>query len=257
MGFAGATLSLFAVPDMPMIGPGDDLARIILDALAVAGFALQDGDVVAVAQKIISKSEDRYVDLASVVPSPEAERLALATAKDARFVELVLRESRRVVRFRADLLIVEHRHGYTMANAGIDHSNIAVAGEERVLLLPEDSDAAAEALRTALETGCGRKLAVLINDSFGRPWRRGTVGVALGAAGLPAVRDLRGQPDLFGRTLRVTEIGYADEIAAAASLLMGQAAEGRPVVVLRGVDLSGPHGSGRSLVRPEKEDLFR
>ncbi len=255
----GASLSLYAVPGLKMIAPGDDLAAIILEGLAKAGFVLRDGDLVAVAQKIVSKAEGRYVDLGTVTPSAEAVTLAAAVAKDPRFVEVVLSESRRVVRHRPDLLIVEHRDGYIMANAGIDHSNIdnPGKGDERVLLLPQDADAAAASLREALERGSGCRLAVLINDSFGRPWRRGTVGVALGAAGLPALKDMRGQPDLFGRTLRVTEIGYADEIAAAASLLMGQAAEGRPVVVVRGLDLSGPHSPGRSLVRPEREDLFR
>jgi coenzyme F420-0:L-glutamate ligase/coenzyme F420-1:gamma-L-glutamate ligase len=211
-----------------------------------------------VAQKIVSKAEDRSVDLATVVPSPRAVALGAEIGKDPRLVEVLLRESVRVVRSRPNLLIVEHRLGFVMANAGVDQSNVAPQdGVHRVLLLPRDPDASAEALRARLAERFGVPLAVIINDSFGRAWRRGTVGVAIGAAGLPALVDLRGRPDLFGRILEVSIIGFADEIAAAASLLMGQADEARPVVLVRGLDWTGPATAGREMLRPAAEDLFR
>jgi coenzyme F420-0:L-glutamate ligase / coenzyme F420-1:gamma-L-glutamate ligase len=178
--------------------------------------------------------------------------------KDPRFVEVVLSESKRVVRHRPGLLIVEHRLGFVMANAGIDHSNIeGEAGSERVLLLPVDPDGSAQALRQYLIGAFGVGLGVIISDSFGRPWRKGTVGVALGAAGLPALVDLRGHPDLFGRELLVTETGFADEIAAAAGLLMGQADEAVPMVLVRGLAWSAPDRPAGFLVRPAEHDLFR
>ncbi len=252
---AGATLELIAVPGIPMVQAGDDLAALIADGLARADLVTRPGDVLVVAQKVVSKAEGRMVDLASVTPSPRAIALAEEVQKDPRLVELILSESVRVVRARPGLLIVEHRLGFVMANAGVDRSNVAPpqdGTEERVLLLPCDPDASAEALRARLG------VPVVINDSFGRAWRRGTVGVAIGAAGLPALLDLRGRPDLFGRRLEVSITGFADEIAAAASLVMGQGAEARPVVLVRGLVWDGaPPSRATDLVRPAAEDLFR
>jgi coenzyme F420-0:L-glutamate ligase/coenzyme F420-1:gamma-L-glutamate ligase len=211
-----------------------------------------------VAQKIVSKAEGRYVDVKTVEPSEPAIALAAETEKDPRFVEIVLGESKRVVRRRPGLLIVEHRLGFVMANAGIDHSNIPAGdGVERVLLLPEDPDGSAERLRQRIADTYGVPVAVIVSDSFGRAWRKGTVGIALGAAGLPAVIDMRGQPDLFGRELLVTETGFADEIAAAAGLVMGQADEAIPMVLVRGLDWSAPEVPAAALVRPAEHDLFR
>jgi coenzyme F420-0:L-glutamate ligase / coenzyme F420-1:gamma-L-glutamate ligase len=249
-------IELIGVPDLPLVVPGDDLAAIISSGLERNGLRLTAGDVVVVAHKIVSKAEDRVVDLAKVQPSHRARALAAETAKDPRLVELILSESNRVVRQRQGLLITEHRLGYVMANAGIDQSNVGPDGG-RVLLLPLDPDQSAEALRSRLSAQYGCDLAVIINDSFGRAWRRGTVGVALGVAGLPAVRDLRGEPDLFGRELQVTIVGFADEIAAAASLIMGQAAERLPVVLVRGLAWSEASSPAQSIVRPDAEDLFR
>jgi len=210
------------------------------------------------AQKIVSKAEGRYVDLATVTPSPRAGKIAAETDKDPRLVELILEDSRRVVRQRPGVLIVEHRLGYVMANAGIDRSNVDPGmGAEPVLLLPRDPDGSAAELRRRLAARYGAAPAVIIADSFGRAWRRGTVGIALGAAGLPSMQDYRGRPDLFGRPLRITETGFADEIAAAASLLMGQADEGQPAVLVRGLAWSGGDAPASALVRPAAEDLFR
>ena len=253
-----ASIELIAVPGMPQVAAGDDLAELILGKLAASGLALAEGDVVVVAQKIVSKAEGRIVDLAEVIVSPRAEALAREVGKDPRLVEIILAESRRVVRHRPNVLIVEHRLGFVMANAGVDQSNVAPEdGRERALLLPRDPDASAERLRAALTARTGRTLGVVINDSFGRAWRRGTVGIAVGNAGIPALLDKRGDQDLFGRTLRVTLIAVADEIAAAASLLMGQADEGRPVVVVRGPLPRGPAMPAAALVRPAGEDMFR
>jgi len=253
-----ASLRLWALAGLPMVRAGDDVATLIAAALAREGLVLQDRDVLVIAQKIVSKAEGRTVDLAAVTPSARAIALADEIGKDPRLVEVILAESVRVVRTRPNLLIVEHRLGFVMANAGVDQSNVAPQdGVHRVLLLPRDPDASAEALRRRLADRSGADIAVIINDSFGRAWRRGTCGIAIGAAGLPALIDLRGRPDLFGRTLEVSIIGFADEIAAAASLLMGQADEARPVVLVRGLDWSLPATNAHELVRPENEDLFR
>jgi coenzyme F420-0:L-glutamate ligase/coenzyme F420-1:gamma-L-glutamate ligase len=210
------------------------------------------------AQKVVSKAEARYIDLATVVPSARAQSLAAEVEKDPRLVEVILGESRRVVRRRPGILIVEHRLGFVMANAGVDRSNVdPEAGAEPVLLLPRDPDGSAATLLARLSAHFGKPLAVIISDSWGRAWRRGTVGVALGAAGLPAVMDLRGRPDLFGHELRVTETGFADEIASAASLLMGQAAEATPAVLVSGLSWSAPSMPANALLRPPEEDLFR
>ena len=243
-----ASLQLFALPDLPMVQAGDDLAALLSAAMARAGLAPEQGDVLAVAQKIVSKAEGRSIALASVTPSQAARDLTAQTGKDARLIELILSESERVVRARPNLIIVKHRLGFVMANAGIDQSNVGEEGH--ALLLPRDPDGSAAALAARLG------LPVVITDSFGRAWRRGTVGVAIGAAGLPALHDLRGQPDLFGRTLMVSITGFADEIAAAAGLVMGQGSEGHPAVLLRGLSWSGAENPAAELLRPAQEDLF-
>jgi coenzyme F420-0:L-glutamate ligase / coenzyme F420-1:gamma-L-glutamate ligase len=251
-----SALELVALRGLPMVREGDDIAELIVRALGHR--ELHNGDVIVVAQKIVSKAEGRSIDLASVTPSAEAVRLAAQVSKDPRLVEVVLSESVRVVRSRPNLIIVQHRLGFVMANAGVDQSNVAPAdGVHRVLLLPRDPDASAEALRQKLQQRYGVALGVVISDSFGRAWRRGTCGIAIGAAGLPSLIDLRGQPDLFGRTLEVSIIGFADEIAAAASLLQGQAAEAQPVVLVRGLTWSAPAAPAAVLVRSPEEDLFR
>ncbi len=253
-----AGISLTPLSGIKLIEPGDDLAAIAVDALAASGLVPQDRDVLVVVQKIVSKAEGRYVDLADVQPSERAASLAAEVDKDPRFVEVVLSESRRVVRHRPGLLIVEHRLGFVMANAGIDRSNItSEEGVERVLLLPVDPDGSARALQQRLAAIFNVRLGVVISDSFGRPWRRGIVGIALGAAGLPAYVDLRGHPDLFGRELKVTETAFADEIAAAASLVTGQADEAVPMVLVRGLGWSAPDVPAAYLVRPAEHDLFR
>lgn len=251
-------VEIIGLPGVPMVQPGDDLAALAVSALVDAAIAPETGDVLVIAQKIVSKAEDRFVDVSTVKPSAKAETLAAQTGKDARFCEVVLSESKRVVRHRANLIIAEHRLGWVMANAGIDHSNVAPGdGAERVLLLPLDPDASARAIREELVASYGVPIAVIVSDSFGRPFRRGTVGIALGAAGLPAVIDWRGHPDLFGRALEVTETGFADEIAAAASLVMGQADEAMPMVLVRGLAWTAPDADGAALVRPPEHDLFR
>ncbi|HEV3185569.1 MAG TPA: coenzyme F420-0:L-glutamate ligase [Xanthobacteraceae bacterium] len=271
MGFAAARLNpsydlmtnptrieIIGVPGVPLVKPGDDLAALMATALEQAALRPVAGDIVVVAQKIVSKAEDRFVDLATVEPSARARALGAEIGKDPRLVEVILGESKRVVRQRHHVLIVEHRLGFVMANAGVDHSNVgAPDGRERVLLLPRDPDGSADALRRRLSEHFGCAVAVIINDSFGRPWRRGTAGVAIGAAGLPSVIDLRGRPDLFGQTLQTSIVGFADEIAAAASAVMGQAAEGMPVVLVRGLGWSDPPSPAGALVRPAEEDLFR
>jgi coenzyme F420-0:L-glutamate ligase / coenzyme F420-1:gamma-L-glutamate ligase len=255
---AAAELQLIALPEFPQVAGGDDLAAFTAQALTRAGVALQAEDVLVFAQKIVSKAEGRRIDLTTVMPSAQAIELSHTVRKDPRLVELVLRESRRVIRASKDVLIVEHRLGLIMANAGIDQSNVAdPAGGEFALLLPEDPDASAARLRERLGTLTGCAPGVLISDSFGRPWRLGTVGVAIGCAGVAATLDLRGQQDLFGRPLRVTMVGHADEIAAAASLLMGQGSEARPVILLRGLGSRGPRQNAAALIRPAQEDLFR
>jgi coenzyme F420-0:L-glutamate ligase / coenzyme F420-1:gamma-L-glutamate ligase len=252
------TVTLIALADMPLIRPGDDLAALLAAAIERRTGELARGDVLVVAQKIVSKAEGRYVDLARIEPGTEAQRLAGETEKDPRLVQVILDESRRIVRHRPGVLIVEHRLGYVMANAGIDRSNVDPAmGADPVLLLPRDPDASAAALRERLSARFGVAPAVIVSDSFGRAWRCGTTGIALGAAGLPALLDMRGHPDLYGRALRVTEIGVADEIAAAASLLMGQADEAVPAALLRGIAWSAPASPAAALIRAAEEDLFR
>ena len=255
MGVAAASLQLFALSGVPLVKPGDDLGVLILAALKASGLVLQSDDVLVLAQKIVSKSEGRFVELASVEPSARALQLARLCNKDARLVEVILGESREVVRVRRDVLVVEHRLGYVLANAGVDASN--VGDEGKVLLLPLDPDASCMALRAALQDAMGVDAGVLINDSWGRAWRIGTIGTALGVAGVPGVEDLRGKPDLFGRKLRSSELAVADELASAASLMMGQAGEGHPVVLVRGFPYPLRESSAAELLRPRSLDLFR
>ena len=260
MSTSAAELRITALPDFPHVKQGDDLAAMVVAVATRAGIELRCDDVLVLAQKIVSKAEGRRVDLKTVTPSPRALEIATTVQKDPRLVELVLRESRRIVRMAKDVLIVEHRHGWVMANAGIDQSNVAEPGSgEFALLLPEAADASAARLRERLGELTGSAPAVVISDSFGRPWRLGTVGIAIGCAGIAATLDLRGKTDLFGRPLRVTVVGHADEVAAAASLVMGQAAEARPVVLVRGLPSQSPqqHQPATSLIRQPEQDLFR
>jgi coenzyme F420-0:L-glutamate ligase / coenzyme F420-1:gamma-L-glutamate ligase len=252
------SLEVVGLNGLPLIKAGDDLVELIASSLKQNGVEPRAQDVLVVAQKVVSKAEGRMVDLATIEPSDSARTLAVEVDKDPRLVEIILSESARVVRARRNVLIVEHRLGFIMANAGVDQSNVGPAdGASRVLLLPENPDRSAEALRNGLTALTGIDLAVVINDSFGRPWRQGTAGVAIGVAGLPALIDLRGRPDLFGRKLEVSVIGFADEIAAAASLVMGQADEAAPVVLIRGLRWSAPESTAATIVRSPNEDLFR
>ena len=251
------TLTLSALPGIPLIEPGADLTAIIAEALARAGLEPHDHDVLVVAQKIVSKAEGRLIDLDTIAPSARAMELAGATGKDPRLVELVLRESDSVIRTAPNIIIVAHRLGLVMANAGIDQSNIRHGDGEWALLLPADPDGSALRLKHALDQRFGVNLAVIVSDSFGRAWRNGVTGVAIGSAGLPSLVSRIGDPDLFGRTLRVTEIALADEIATAASLLMGQADEGLPAVLVRGLAWSGAALPAAALIRPRERDLFR
>ena len=252
------SLEVIALTGLPLIKAGDDLVELIASALTRNGVTPRAGDVLVVAQKVVSKAEGRIVDLATIEPSAKARTLAAEVDKDPRLVELILSESVRVVRARRNVLIVEHRLGFIMANAGVDQSNVGPAdGSSRALLLPENPDRSAQTLRDGLAAATGIDLAVVINDSFGRAWRQGTAGVAIGVAGLPALIDLRGRPDLFGRTLEFSVVGFADEVAAAASLVMGQADEATPVVLLRGLRWSAPASTAASIIRPANEDLFR
>ncbi len=254
------TLTLTPLQGIPLILPGDDLVEIIVGALEQSGIALEDGDILVLAQKIVSKSEGRLVNLAEVQVSQKAAQVGAEIEKDPRLVELILQESCQVLRTRPGTIVVEHQLGFVCANAGIDHSNVAGEGDvqqEWVLLLPKDPDASARRIQAGIESRSGKKIGVLIIDSHGRAWRMGTVGVAIGLAGLPGVADLRGKPDLFGYTLRITQVGVADELAAAASLVMGQAAEGTPVVHVRGFPYPLRQGSMQELIRPREQDLFR
>lgn len=265
-------MQLTPLPGIPLIQPGDDLAAVILQALGRADLRLESDDILVLAQKIVSKAEGRLVNLAEVTPSPQANELAAKAEKDPRIVELILRESREVLRVRPGTIIVEHNLGFVCASAGIDHSNVssplalgeeagirdaAANADEWMLLLPVNPDASAARIRQQLEAASGARLGVLIIDSHGRAWRLGVVGAAIGLSGLPGLVDKRGQPDLFGYHLRITLIGVADELAAAASLMMGQAAEGTPVVHVRGFPYPLCEGSLQELLRPKDQDMFR
>ncbi len=251
-------LSLIPVQGLPLIGPGDPLADLVVDALGGPDLAFEPGDVLVVAQKVISKAEGRIARLEDVTPSEQALRLGEQSAKDPRLVELILQESREIIRVRPGLILVEDRRGFICANAGIDRSNVQQQNDgEHVALLPLDPDASAGALRRRLHQLTGTWVGVIINDSHGRAFREGTVGVAIGLAGLSPLADRRGELDLTGYTLQHTIIGFADEIAAAASLLMGPAAEGVPAVLVRGLNFAPTEGSARQLQRPREFDLFR
>jgi coenzyme F420-0:L-glutamate ligase / coenzyme F420-1:gamma-L-glutamate ligase len=251
-------LTLTTLAGIPEIVPRQPLAEVIVAALRADDLSVREHDVFAICQKIVSKSENRYVELAQVTPSTRAQELAAICQKDARLVELVLRESSAVLRCVKDVLIVRHRLGFVVANAGIDQSNISRA-DERALLLPEDPDASAARLCAALAAQFGVRIGVVITDSFGRAWRLGVCGTCIGCAGLAALRDMRGRADRFGRALRVTQIAVADEIAAAATLVMGEADEGTPVVLVSGVPAEHfvEDTAAARLVRAPKDDLFQ
>jgi coenzyme F420-0:L-glutamate ligase/coenzyme F420-1:gamma-L-glutamate ligase len=251
---------LTALAGVPLIGPGDNLAEILLSALIESRIQLVSNDILVIAQKIVSKAEGRLVNLSEIIPSDYALSLSKETDKDPRFIELVLKESKSILRTRPGTLIVEHKLGFICANAGIDHSNVwGPYGnqEDWVLLLPENPDRSADQIRKDLETKLSVRIGVLIIDSHGRAWRMGIIGTAIGYSGLPGLVDLRGLPDLFGYDLRVTQVAAADELAAAASLLMGQAAEKSPVVHVRGFPYPLREGSLAELIRPKDLDLFR
>ena len=249
-------LRLIALPGIPEIEREAPLGEIFLAAIKRTGMSLQTGDILVLAQKIISKAEGRAVKLASVTPSNRAQSIANKANKDPRIVELMLRESNQVLRVKQGIIIVEHKLGFIMANAGIDQSNVP-GGTDAVLLLPVDPDASARKLRDALNEKTGVEIGVLIIDSFGRAWRNGVTGTAIGVAGLPALIDLRGNKDREGRELKVTQVAAADELAAAASLVMGQADEGTPAVLVRGFSYALRESAVKELLRPEAEDLFR
>ena len=253
-------LTLTSLTGIPLIRQGDNLADIVVNALQENKITLKNNDVFVIAQKIVSKAEGRAVNLAAVIPSQRAVEIAGQIDKDARVIELILQESNEVLRTRPGTIIVEHKLGFICANAGIDHSNVAEikdSAEEWVLLLPTEPDRSAEKIRDEIKTQTGKQAGILIIDSHGRAWRNGTVGTAIGLAGLPGLQDLRGTPDLFGVDLRITQVGVADELAAAASLVMGQAAEGTPVVHVRGFPYPLREGSLKELIRPKEQDLFR
>ena len=246
-------LHLFAVPGLPEITAGDDLSALIAAALSRSGRRVEDGDVFVIAQKVVSKAEGAVVRLADVATSPAAEAWAAANNKDPQVIEVILRESRRIVRMERGILIAETRHGFVCANAGVDASNVAPGF---VTVLPKDPDASAERLRTALTTACGCRVAVIVSDTFGRAWREGVVNVALGVAGLQPLIDYRGSVDTYGRPLTSTVIALADELAAAAEIVSRKAAA-TPVAIVRGAAEWAGEGHGRALVREASRDLFR
>lgn len=253
-------LVLTPLKNIPLIRQGDNLADILVNALPDTDLELRNNDIFVVAQKIISKSEGRMVNLADITPSSRAMELVPQVEKDPRLIELILRESNEVMRVRKDVIVVEHRLGFVCANAGIDHSNVKGEGnvdEEYVLLLPQDPDASAQKLRYEIKQLANKDVGVMIIDSHGRAWRNGTVGICIGLSGIPALVDERGWKDLFGYTLKATVVGVADELAAAASLVMGQAAEGTPVIHARGFPYPLGDGSLKELIRPQKMDMFR
>lgn len=264
------TLTLTPLHGIPLIRHGDDLADILVAGLQKSNIALEDGDILVVTSKIVSKAEGRMVDLTTITPSERAHELARQADKDPRVVELLLQESAEILRVRVGTIIVEHRLGFVCANAGIDHSNVAppqtsevskdfgsLHAEDHVLLLPLDSDASSRAIREKIESQTGKKIGVMVIDSHGRAWRIGTVGACIGLSGIPALVDERGWKDLFGYELRITVVGAADELAAAASLVMGQAAEGTPAAHVRGFPYPLREGSMKELLRPKEQDMFR
>ena len=253
-------LTLTALSGIPILKPGDDLGDLIFEALNKNGVRPESGDILVLAQKIVSKVEGRFADLSQIKPSKKAEELAVVALKDPRFVELVLQESKAILRVRPGVIISEHRNGFICANAGIDHSNVQSLGgkpENWVLLLPQNADESARKLRVDLEKRYGVQLGVLIIDSHGRAWRMGTIGMTIGLSGFPALVDLRGEEDLFGYKLQVSQVAAADELAAGASLMMGQAGEAAPVVHVRGFPYPMREASLEELIRPTEQDMFR
>lgn len=251
------SLEIRPLINIPLIVQGDSLADIISRTVNEQSIHVEDGDIFVIAQKVVSKAEGRMINLESVKPSQKAIEVAAVVEKDPRFVELVLQESKSLVRAKPGVLIVEHLRGFISANAGIDHSNVRGGAGEWVLLLPEDPDRSARQIRAALEDIYQVKLGVLIIDSHGRAWRMGTVGTSIGLSGVPGLVDLRGKEDLFGYTLRITQVAAADELAAAASLVMGQADEGTPIVHVRGFPYSLRESMLSEIIRPQEQDLFR
>jgi coenzyme F420-0:L-glutamate ligase/coenzyme F420-1:gamma-L-glutamate ligase len=257
MGRPERRISLTAIPGMPLVKEGDDLAKLIIEAANADGEPLAAGDIVVIAQKVVSKVEGRICDLADIRPSERAVLLARDAQKDPRLVELMLQEAQDVLRVRPGVIVIVHKRGWVLANAGIDRSNVEGGDRDRVLLLPEDPDASAAAIRKRLELICGFEVGVIIADSIGRAWRLGAIGTGIGASGVKCLKDLRGRRDLYGRPLETTESGSGDEIAAAASLLMGQDSEGTPVVIVRGLNEAIGEGQASDLVRPLSLDMFR
>jgi len=251
---AQSHIQIMGVRGIPIVKRGDDLASMIVEAAEASGIGVKDGDVLVVAQKIVSKAEGRLVELSKVTPSPFALRIAELTNRDPRLVELVLRESNRAVRMRDGHMIMETRHGFVCANAGVDLSNIS--GGEIASLLPEDPDASAARIREGIRRLRGVDVAVIISDTFGRAWRLGHVDFAIGVSGMKPLRDYRGQKDMFGYELKVTTMAVADELAAAAELIMGKSS-GIPVVIIRGYEYEKGEGTARELIRPIEQDLFR
>ena len=249
-------LTIYPVIGLPMVEAGDDIANLIIDALKRMAFSLHEGDIVVVAQKIVSKAEGRVVKLADVDPSPEAAELAVEIDKDPRLVELILQESTDLVRTAPGIIIVRHRLGHVTANAGIDQSNIDHTDGECALLLPEDPDLSASRLRESLKNKTASEAGVIVTDSMNRPWRLGTLGYAIGSAGIAVLDDRRGQSDIYGRKLQVTMSNRADAIAAAATLLMGETTERQPVVIVRGLPPEDSDQVARDCIRPIAEDLF-
>ncbi|MBL4607614.1 MAG: coenzyme F420-0:L-glutamate ligase [Pseudomonadales bacterium] len=254
-------VSFTTVDNLPLVEPQDDLVDIIISSHANNGGSIENGDILVIAQKIISKSENRYRTLEDITPSQEAKELAIIVQKDPRYVQAVLDESERVVRKKPGVLIVEHRLGFIHANAGIDQSNIQQHNNsERILLLPENPDASAQTIRDGIKSALNKDVAVIINDSMGRAWRNGTLGLTIGLAGILPIDDRVGEEDLFGKKLNVTAAAIADEIAAGASLLMGQTVEKTPVVIVRGYPLPDKPNlevSTATLIRDKNHDLFR
>ncbi|MFQ3201674.1 MAG: coenzyme F420-0:L-glutamate ligase/coenzyme F420-1:gamma-L-glutamate ligase [Zhongshania sp.] len=252
------SLILHAVPGIPLVKPGDDIAELILAALAASELGLEGGDVLVLAQKIVSKAEGRYAYLNGVEPSAEAVELAGQCDKDPRHMQVVLNESREIIRRRPGVVIVEHVLGYVHANAGIDRSNINSEDDNpRLLLLPENPDRSAAELRSAVLASTGVGVNIIINDSAGRAWRNGTVGFAIATAGFEALENRVGEADLYGRPLEVTEVAVADELAAAASFMMGQGDEALPLVLIRGAKLRPSAAGSAGLIRDREKDMFR
>lgn len=263
------SITMTALDGVPLVAPGDDIFEILKTSLAESHLALDNGDVIVIAQKIISKAENRYVTIDQVTPSSAAIELAQKTEKDPRIVEVILSESAEVVKHRPGLIIVQHKLGFVHANAGIDQSNLPSEPGEKLLLLPKDPDASALALKSQIADQLNIECSVVINDSFGRAWRNGSAGIAIGSAGFTPLQDLVGKQDLFGRTLEITTVAIADEIAAGASLLMGQAGEGTPIVIIKGLNLPKSNNDDDAdgnintnenvsvLIRPKESDLFR